>query len=160
MSRAGNPDRDLSGEAGFTLLELVCVLALVGLLAAIAMPAFPRGTSPARLEGYGVAVATLLQADRLAAMRSGRPVATELDGNAGVVRSGATARAVRLPPDVRLGAVLATRCAGRSNRSRIEFFPSGMSCGGVVQLVGQARSVQVRVNWLTGGVDLGPAAAL
>ena len=34
-------------EAGFTLIEVVCVLAIVGLLAALVLPAIPRGTSQA-----------------------------------------------------------------------------------------------------------------
>jgi general secretion pathway protein H len=34
-------------EAGFTLIEIVCVLAIIALLASVVLPAFPRATSSA-----------------------------------------------------------------------------------------------------------------
>jgi general secretion pathway protein H len=49
-------------EAGFTLIEVVCVLAIIGLLAALVLPAIPRGTSQERLAGYAVEVAALVRA--------------------------------------------------------------------------------------------------
>jgi prepilin-type N-terminal cleavage/methylation domain-containing protein len=39
----------MDDEAGFTLLEIICVLAIVGLLAAVALPHFPKGTTRTRL---------------------------------------------------------------------------------------------------------------
>ena len=48
-------------EAGFTLIEVVCVLAIIGLIVALVLPAIPRGTSQARLAGYAVEVAALLE---------------------------------------------------------------------------------------------------
>ena len=58
-----------SRQDGYILLEIVCVLAIIGLLAAIILPAIPRATSRARLEGYAVATAAVLKADRVAALR-------------------------------------------------------------------------------------------
>ena len=51
MSTTGPAD-GFSGEEGFTLLEIVCVMAIIAMLAAILLPAIPRGTSRARLEAY------------------------------------------------------------------------------------------------------------
>ena len=78
-------------EAGFTLIEVVCVLAIIGLLAALVLPAIPRGTSQERLAGYAVEVAALLKGDRNAAMRDHAQVATSLDAGRRIVISGATA---------------------------------------------------------------------
>ena len=64
-------------QAGFTLLEVVCVLAIIALLAAVILPALPRGTSYARLEAYAIETATLLKQDRYAAIRRRARVATE-----------------------------------------------------------------------------------
>ena len=37
-------------EHGFTLLEMVCVLAIIALLAAVLLPFIPRETSRSRLQ--------------------------------------------------------------------------------------------------------------
>jgi general secretion pathway protein H len=93
-------------EAGFTLLEMVCVLAIVGLLAAVLLPAIPRQTSRSRLEAYAIEAATLLKADRNAAIRRRLEVATRVDAAARSVRSGASGQTLRVPVDVRFEALL------------------------------------------------------
>ena len=129
-------------EAGFTLIEVVCVLAIIGLLAALALPAIPRGTSPQRLAGYAVEVAALLKGDRNAAMRDRAPVATSLDAERRIVSSGATASAVDLPDDVAFDALLAQRCGDRRVGATIDFFPSGVSCGGVIAIARRASAIR------------------
>ena len=64
--------------------------------------------------------------------------------------------AVRLPADVTVEAVLATRCNNRPAGTTIRHFPSGMSCGGTIALTREGLGYQVRVNWLTGGVEVVP----
>lgn len=143
-------------EAGFSLLEVVCALAIVAALAALALPRLPTGTSRPRLEAYAVETAALLKADRTAAVWRGTPVATSVDAAAGRIASGASRRAVRIPADVRMQAVLPQYCNSRPVRAAISFFPSGLSCGGVVTLMRQGAGYEVRVNWLTGGVEIVP----
>jgi general secretion pathway protein H len=143
-------------QDGYILLEIVCVLAVVALLAAVILPAIPRATSRARLEGYAVAAATLLKADRVAALRRRVRIETLVDAQARTIRSGADGRIVQVPADVRLDAMLATRCYDRPTGMTVDFFPSGMSCGGVIALTRFGFGYEVRVNWLTGGVDVIP----
>ena len=68
--------------AGFTLIEVICVLAIIALLASLVLPAIPRATSRARLEAYALEVASLLTADRTAAIRRRAEVTTALDASA------------------------------------------------------------------------------
>lgn len=151
--RAGSAD-DADANGGFALIEIVCVLAIIGLLAAIILPAIPRATSRAKLESYAVETAALLKADRSAALRRRIQVATRVDAATRSIRSGVSGRAIRLPDDVSLNTLLASRCADRSAGTSIDFFPSGMSCGGVIALTRPGIGYEVRVNWLTGGVDI------
>jgi general secretion pathway protein H len=151
--------RPRRGESGFTLLETVCVLAIIAMLVAIALPAFPRGTSRSKLEAYAVETATLLKADRNAAIRRGVAVATDIGSVSRTIRSGASGRVVQLPQDVGLNAILASQCDRHAAGMAIEFLPSGMSCGGTIFLSRLGTTLEVRVTWLTGGVEIVPSNA-
>ena len=151
---------DGDGEQGFALIEILCVVAIIGMLAAIILPAIPRSTTRAKLESYAVATAALLKSDRSAALRRQIQVTTQIDAAARSIRSGISGRVIRLPDDVSLDAILASRCADRNAGRSIDFFPSGMSCGGVIALSRPGMGVEVRVNWLTGGVDIVPQKLL
>jgi general secretion pathway protein H len=149
-----------SAEAGFTLLEMVCVIAIVAILAAIVIPALPRGTSRARRESYAVETAAMLKADRNAAIRNRTQVVTEVDAPQRIIRSGATGRVIRVPDDVVFDALLAARCNQRLAGETIQFFASGMSCGGTIALTRLGVGYEIRVNWLTGGIEVVPSERL
>jgi general secretion pathway protein H len=148
-----------SGESGFTLLEIICVLAIIAMLAAIALPAFPRGTSRSMLEAYAVETAALLKADRNAAIRRGAAVATGLNSISRTIRSGATGQLLQLPNDVGFNAIVAAQCGQQATGTTIQFLPSGMSCGGTIYLSRLGTTLEVRVTWLTGGVEIVPSNA-
>jgi general secretion pathway protein H len=146
--------RQASREAGFTLIEMVAVLAIVSALAALALPNWPHGTTRPQLEAYALNVAALLKADRDAALRTRKRVETLLDRANRKVVSGAGAGEARLPEDVAFDAIVAETCSGRANGAAIDFLPSGMSCGGSIALARPGAAYHVRVNWLTGGVEV------
>jgi general secretion pathway protein H len=147
-------------DGGFTLLEIVCVLAIVALIAAIAYPAIPRATSRPLLEAYALKAAGLLKEDRNAALRRGAMVATQLNADARTIRSGASGRVLRLPQDVGFRAVLARQCGGSSAGTSVAFLPSGMSCGGTIFLSRPGTMFEVRITWLTGGIEVVQSDAL
>jgi general secretion pathway protein H len=144
----------MHGEDGFTLIEVVCVLAIVALLAAIALPQAPHATTAQGLRGYAVEIAAMLKADRNAAIRQHAFVSTALSAASHTVRSGAGGGVLQLPTDIGFDAILAQRCNGRAVGATIEFLPSGLSCGGAIALSRPGAAYQVRVNWLTGGVEI------
>lgn len=150
---------DRGGEAGFTLLEIVCVVAIVAMLAAILLPLAPRATSRPRLEAYAVEVATLLKTDRDAAKYLRTGVSAQVDARGRLVRSGAGGRVVQVPEDVVFETLLPERCNGQLALSTISFFANGMSCGGVIRLIRFGSGFEIRVNWLTGEIEIVPRNA-
>lgn len=141
-------------EAGFTLIEVICVLAIVALLASLVLPAIPRETSRPRLEAYALEAASILMADRNAAIRRHAEIETTLNSGTRTIQSGAGPQFVRFPRDVAFDALLAQTCDGRAVGATIDFFPNGMSCGGTIGLRRGDVDYQIRVNWLTGRVEI------
>lgn len=141
-------------EDGFTLIEMVCVMAIIGLLAAVLLPGIPTQTSRPRLEAYAIETASVLKADRNAAIRQRLEVTTQVDAESRLVRSGATGETVRVPDDVKFDALLPETCNSRAVLASVSFFASGMSCGGVITLSHLDASYEIRVSWLTGRVDV------
>ena len=145
-----------AGQAGFTLLEMVCAIALIAILAAVLLPIAPRQTSRARLQAYALETATLLKSDRNAAIRAGADISTLVDAPSRAIRSGATSQAIRIPDDVRFDALLPQTCQQRAVLSTISFFADGMSCGGTIALARLDMAYEIRVNWLTGRIEIVP----
>jgi general secretion pathway protein H len=141
---------------GFALIELLCVLAIMGLLAAIMLPGIPRATSRVKLEGFAVQTAALLKEDRNAAVARQSRITTRVESTSRSIRSGASGRTLRIPPDVVMEATLASKCANRAAGNSIDFFPSGMSCGGTVFLSRPGIALEIRVNWFTGTIEVVP----
>jgi general secretion pathway protein H len=148
-----------AATAGFTLLEMTAVIAVVAMLAAILLPSLPWSTSRQRLAGYAVETAALLKADRTAAVRRNTVVSAQIDAPGHLIRSGSTGQALVIPADVSFQTVLPRTCNERPAHSTISFFATGVSCGGTIVLSRLGTRFEIRVNWLTGGVDVVPREA-
>ena len=144
----------MRGRAGFTLLEMVGVIAVIAMLAAILLPSIPRGTTRPRLEAYALETAALLKADRTAALRRRAQITAQVDAPGRAIRSGSTGRILQVPDDVGFEATLPLSCNERPARSTISFFATGASCGGTIVLSRLGTGYEVRVNWLTGGIEV------
>ena len=143
-----------TNERGFTLLEMVCAIALIAMIAAVLLPFLPRHTSRSRLQAYALEAATLLKADRYTAIRRRADVSTLVDAPSRAIRSGVTSQIVRIPDDVRFDALLPKTCRQREALSTISFFADGMSCGGSIALSRLDTAYEIRVNWLTGRIEI------
>lgn len=66
-------------EGGFTLVELLVVVAVIAILALFTWPSLHRMILKSRLEGYASQVAGLMQQARLEAVKRSRPTVVRLD---------------------------------------------------------------------------------
>ena len=142
------------GQRGFTLLEMVGVLAVIAMLAAVLLPLIPHQTSRSRLQAYALETATLLKADRNAAIRRQADVVTLVDAATRSIRSGTSGETISIPEDVQFDALLPQTCRQHAALSTISFFANGTSCGGTIALTRLDAGYEVRVNWLTGRIEI------
>lgn len=143
-----------SSQSGVVLLDIVIAMAVVALLAFLAMPTLPHHTTASRLEAYAGEVAAMLKLDRSAAARSGREVVTHVDIAARRISSGAGPHTITLPQDVTLDLIASGSCMTQGGQFAIIFGPDGRSCGAVISLAKDGRNWRIRINWLTGFIDV------
>jgi len=143
-------------EAGFTLLELLVVLAIVSLLAVTLPGRMTRGVDPVRVEAAARLVAVDLSKTRSAAMGSGRQTLFVVDPEAAIYRPGDDAP-VQLPQGTRITLLTAAQERLDGGRGAIRFFPDGGATGGRITLVARnGLERTITVDWLSGHVSLAP----
>lgn len=153
------------GAKGFTLLELVVVLAIVALSVGLVLPALETGLRHWRLQAAVQEVATLVRFTRNQAVARRKPLQVILDAprrvywlddaEAPVLDDPEQAgekgiRLYALPTELRFGSLAGEPGLVRG-RVGIVFFPKGNSTGGEVEVVDpRGKEYRVHVEPLTG----------
>lgn len=145
-------------DRGFTLIEVVAIMAILGLMLAVVLPSIPQAVSRPQIEAVALAAAAILDGDHRSAVRRHIPVSAVVDAGRRLVGSGAGGRSLTLPAGVAITTTLARTCLGAPVRDRIVFLPDGTSCGGAIALDRAGQRVDIRVNWLTGVAEVAPHA--
>lgn len=138
---------------GFTLLEMLAVILLIGIAAAAVAVSVSQGLASARVRAASVELAAALRATRAQAIVKGKQQAFELDTrNASYHAAGG--KQVALPKGMRLSITSAREDQPDKHTGRIRFFPDGSSTGGHIVLQRGERRWQVNVAWLTGAISV------
>lgn len=135
-------------ERGFTLIEMIVVLAVLALVAGLVLTRGPQRSAALEMRAASAAVAQTLRLARSRAIAGNQPVPVQFDPRAAAFRLGSDP--VRSLPR---GFALAVTVAEGQGAS-ILFLPDGSSTGGKVALAGGGRAAQVGVDWLTGRVSV------
>jgi general secretion pathway protein H len=143
-------------QAGFTLIEMIVVLAVLGFMLAIVVSRGPQRSARLELDGAARELATALRAGRATAIARDRPVLVAIDPDAHAYRVGDAAPRP-LPKDFPLALKNAVG-ATPAGPGGISFQPDGSSSGGRVEIGQGARRVLVGVDWLTGRVSVADGA--
>jgi general secretion pathway protein H len=147
--RSWNVDRG----AGFTLIEVMAVMLIIALVASLAVTMLP-GTGRAGLKALTLQTASLLRRERLGAILTGRAREVSLDGERRVL-VGDGGDIVALPRDIVLD-ILGADAVWSGRQAIVRFYPDGASTGAVLKLSREKAEYEIRINWYTGGVAIGP----
>jgi len=139
---------------GVTLLEMLVVLSIMAVIAAIVVPVFTGGVSGSELKGATREVAAGLRLARSEALATRKETRVTLDLENRSFQVERDPRTHALPKQIELKLFTAQSDLVSDKVGAIRFFPDGGSNGGRVTLAVGERKFNVDVDWLTGRVAI------
>jgi general secretion pathway protein H len=137
-------------DSGFSLTEMLVVLAVIGFAMSIAVPFFHSHSKPTAAK-TARAVMQAAHLTRLTALQTGRPAELMFDLTKGIVSSSSTKEVIELAKDVLVVATLGQHSKSVSERASITFYPDGSATGGQIKFYQDDElKVTLSVNWVTG----------
>jgi general secretion pathway protein H len=144
----------LSRSVGFTLLELLLVLLLLGLLYGLAAPMLGAGSTGLDMKAASRQLAAGLRKARGVAVVERREAVLTLDLEQRVFSLTGDPKIYSLPKQLELGLFTAQSELVREKIDGIRFFPDGTSTGGRVTISAGESKQFVDVDWVTGRVTI------
>jgi general secretion pathway protein H len=132
-------------DAGFTLVEILVIVAILSLVAALSAPLLRKPPASARLKADVTRLAAALRVTRAAAMVQNREMDFVLQSVPPTYASPAI-RVSPLDPSVEISTA----------QQIIRFFPNGQSTGGDLRLRLDHAEARLQVVWATGHVVVRP----
>ena len=142
-------------RAGFTFVELIVVMVILAVVAALVAPSFSRTIASARLRSAASDVRTSLARGRALAVAAAKERTVAFDLSKG--EFGVDNEAVRLlPGTIRLGAVLPGEERQERGSVRVRFFPDGSGDEAEISVTAEdGGTLRVTVDPLTGLSEAG-----
>jgi general secretion pathway protein H len=138
-------------EAGFSLIELLAVLAVLALAIGLIAPAISRQMPGLELRAEARKVAHILESAQARAIAKRRPVDVVFDlRGPSVILDGAPALALDTNTSITVTAALGGVLM--NGEPSFIFFPDGTTTGGRVALSRRGHRILIDANWLTGNV--------
>ena len=146
-----------SAATGFTLIELIVVLAIAGLIMAVTPPLLSKAMPGLQLKSTARQLAAGLRFARGHAVTRRTEAALTLDLEARTATIDGRKGTLSIPEDLDLELVSTVGELEDENRGRIRFYPDGSSTGGRITLGYKGNGYDLDVDWLTGRVSIAAA---
>ena len=148
--------RGIRRSRGFTLLEILVVMVIIGLMIALVPPLFSGAVAGTKLKGSVRDLAVVLRETRSKAIIHNSEQVVLLDLRNPRYRAG-NSKPESLPGNVKLAVQLVTGDyvdADERAQHALRFFPDGSSSGELITLRGGNRIYYLQLNWLTGNIEI------
>ncbi len=139
-------------SSGFTLIEVLAVLAITTLILSLALPMFGSTLTPAKLDAAAYRVATLFENERYAARRSGQPAIIEIRREARALNAKRTNITLNLPAQITLSTDALSPCA--QGDAVVIFYQDGRACAPLIHLTGSSLAVDIEISAVTGAISI------
>lgn len=146
--------RPRSGAAGFTMLELLVVIVLIGILASLSSPLFSSGVSAAEHRAAARAVAQTLRFARSEAIANRTDVGVEFNLDDRSFQLPGGKRRGKWPEGVAVELTTTVAETVDDKHASVRFYADGGSTGGRVTLRYKEREYRVDIGWLNGRIAI------
>ena len=147
------PDRKAKAN-GFTLLELLVVLVILGLSLTIVPPLFSGALPTLTLKGAVRDMQLALRQARSESIVRNQPADIRLLPDEAYYLVGSSSRKQYFPSSIRLGLDQSQEESGAKEPQIMRFFPDGSSSGGHITLSSGDQGYKLSVDWLTGRITI------
>jgi general secretion pathway protein H len=128
------PRRVRGGERGFTLLEVIVVMIIVGVIAAMAIPSLQAGSRQAAVRRSVRAFISAARQASAEAVRTRKPSALIVWPDDGTFSVEGARDRYELPDFAEFGEIVGGREAEGEEEILFDFYPTGSSVGGSVEI--------------------------
>ncbi len=142
------------GTAGFTMLELLVVIVLIGVLAAISPPLFSNSVSAAEQRALARSVAQTLRFARSEAVANRTDVGVEFNLQDRTFQLPGGKRKGKWPENIALELTTTAAETVDEKHAYVRFYADGGSTGGRVTLKYKEREYRIDISWLTGHIAI------
>lgn len=135
------------------LLDVVLTLGILALVVLLAVPRPRASVGPVELRAEAAQIAATFRKARAEAVRLQSQTDVVYDEAAGDIRyGGQSVHAIR--PGIGVDWATSSLCPFMSGGRALRFLADGRSCGAVMTLSAAGKSMRLRVDWLTGRVEI------
>jgi general secretion pathway protein H len=139
--------------AGWSLIELIIVLAIIAAVSSLALPGLRESLPSLRLSAQARSIAVMLREAERQAVESGNETVVRINlADRSLTRD--TGEAITLDPQFAIEVTAAKVPAIAADIAQIRFFPDGTSTGADLRLSYRQRHVDVVVDWMFGRAAL------
>lgn len=139
---------------GVTLLELLIVLSIMAIVAAMVVPMFGDGVSSSEMKSAARQIAAALRVARSDALVTRQETRVVLNLEQRTFQVNRDPRQHALPKQLEMKLFTAQRDIVDEKVGAIRFYPDGGSNGGRVTIAAGERKYEIDVDWLTGRVAI------
>ncbi|OGT32386.1 MAG: type II secretion system protein GspH [Gammaproteobacteria bacterium RBG_16_51_14] len=145
-----------SGYSGFTLFEILVVMAIMTLILALVPPLLPDVIASTRLKSAAREIAAGLNYTRSKAITLQKEMTLTMDVEEKSFRMDEKQKVLNVPDDTTISLITDRSEQISAHKGHIRFFPDGSSTGGQIKLARASKELLVDVHWLTGRVRIFP----